>query len=168
MPSIIKSFSTSDPVVIGVINAIPYLITAVAMILVARYSDKTGERRRVVALAAASSAIGFALSAWLKNPYLAMAALTLAFIGLKSTIAPFWAMTTTFLGGTAAAAGIAFINSVGNLGGFAGPYLVGVIKSETGSNVIALLFLGSALLGMAIFTLTLPKTPSPSQNTGAE
>ena len=167
MPSIIKSFSTSDPMVIGIINAIPYLITAVAMILVARYSDKTGERRRVVALAAASSAIGFALSAWLKNPYLAMAALTLAFIGLKSTIAPFWAMTTTFLGGTAAAAGIAFINSVGNLGGFAGPYLVGVIKSETGSNVIALLFLGSALLGMAIFTLTLPKATSPSRNTSA-
>ena len=89
---------------------------------------------------------------------LAMAALTLAFVGSKSTIAPFWAMTTAFLGGTAAAAGIAFINSVGNLGGFAGPYLVGLIKDKTGSNVAALLLLGTALLGMAAFTLVLPKT----------
>ena len=166
LPSIIKSFSTTSTFVLGIINAIPYFAAGVAMLLVARYSDKTGERRRVVALAAASSAIGFALSAWFKNPYFAMAALTLAFIGLKSTIAPFWAMTTAFLGGTAAAAGIAFINSVGNLGGFAGPYLVGIIKDKTGSNVAALLLLGTALLGMAIFTLALPKTPRPQEGNG--
>ncbi len=159
LPTIIKSFSTTSSFVLGTINAIPYFAAGVTMLLVARYSDKTGERRGVVALAAVSSAVGFALSAYFKNPYLAMAALTLAFIGLKSTIAPFWAMTTAFLGGTAAAAGIAFINSVGNLGGFAGPYLVGVIKDQTGSNVAALLLLGAALLGMAVFTLLLPKSP---------
>lgn len=159
LPTIIKSFSTTSSFVLGTINAIPYFAAGVMMLLVARYSDKSGERRGVVALAAASSAIGFALSAYFKNPYLAMAALSLAFIGLKCTIAPFWAMTTAFLGGTAAAAGIAFINSVGNLGGFAGPYLVGVIKDKTdGSNVAALLLLGGSLLGMAVFTLLLPKT----------
>jgi MFS transporter, ACS family, tartrate transporter len=161
MPSIIKSFSTTSTFVLGTINAIPYFLAGVVMILVARYSDKTGERRNVVALSALSSAIGFALSAWFKNPYLAMAALTLAFIGIKCTIAPFWAMTTAFLGGTAAAAGIAFINSVGNLGGYAGPHLVGVLKDKTGSNVAALLLLGAALLGMAVFTLVLPKTSRP-------
>lgn len=161
LPSIIKSFSTTSSFVLGTINAIPYFVAGIAMLLVARFSDTSGERRGVVAVAAVSSAVGFALSAWFKNPYLAMAALTLAFVGLKSTIAPFWAMTTTFLGGTAAAAGIAFINSVGNLGGFAGPYLVGVIKDQTGSNVAALLLLGAALLAMAIFTLLLPKTPRP-------
>lgn len=166
MPSIIKSFSTTSTFVLGIINAIPYFAAAVAMILVARYSDRTGERRGVVALAAATSAVGFALSAWFKNPWFAMAALTLAFVGLKSTIAPFWAMTTAFLGGTAAAAGIAFINSVGNLGGFAGPYLVGLIKDKTGSNVAALLLLGTALLGMAVFTLALPKTPLPRNGDG--
>ncbi len=161
LPSIIKGFSTTSLFMLGVINAIPYLAAGVLMLIVARYSDKTGERRGVVALAAITSAIGFALSAWFKNPYFAMAALTLAFVGLKSTVAPFWAMTTAFLGGTAAAAGIAFINSVGNLGGFAGPYLVGVIKDKTGSNVAALLLLGAALLGMAAFALVLPKTPRP-------
>jgi len=163
LPSIIKSFTTTSSFVLGVINAIPYLAAGVVMILVARYSDKTGERRNVVAVAALSSAIGFAFSAWFNNPYLAMAALTLAFIGIKCTIAPFWAMTTTFLGSTAAAAGIAFINSVGNLGGYAGPHLVGVIKDKTGSNVAALLLLGAALLGMAVCTLAVPKTQRTSR-----
>ena len=79
-----------------------------------------------------------------------MAALTLAFIGLKCTIAPLWAMATTFLGSAAAAAGIALINSVGNLGGFIGPFLVGVIKDKTGSQVAALLLLGAALLAMGL------------------
>lgn len=162
LPTIIKSFSTTSSSVLGFITAIPYLIAGVAMVIVARYSDRTGERRAVVAVAAVSSAIGFALSASSKNPYLAMAALSLAFVGLKCTIAPFWAMTTVYLSGTAAAAGIAFINSVGNLGGFAGPYLVGVIKDQTGSNVAALLLLGGALLAMAAFTFALPKTSSPA------
>jgi ACS family tartrate transporter-like MFS transporter len=157
LPTIIKSFSSTSSFVLGTINAIPYFAAGLAMILVARYSDRSGERRGVVALAAVSSAVGFALSAYCKNPYLAMAALTLAFVGLKSTVAPFWAMTTAFLGTTVAAAGIAFINSVGNLGGFAGPYLVGLIKDATGSNVAALLLLGAALLGMAVCTLLLSK-----------
>jgi ACS family tartrate transporter-like MFS transporter len=84
-----------------------------------------------------------------------MAALTLAFVGLKSTLGPFWALGTSFLSGTAAAGGIALINSVGNLGGFAGPYAVGVIKDRTGSNVAALLLLGGALLGMGLLALTI-------------
>lgn len=169
LPSIIKSFSDVSSFTLGVINAIPYFAAGVVMIITARYSDKTGERRNIVAVAALSSAIGFALSAWFKNPYLAMAALTLAFIGIKCTIAPFWAMATTFLGSTAAAAGIAFINSVGNLGGYAGPHLVGEIKARTGSNVAALLLLGTALLGMAIFTLAVPRTarrPADSPSAG--
>ena len=171
LPTIIKGFSEAgtSSFVVGTINAIPYFAAGMAMLLVARYSDKSGERRGVVALAALSSAAGFALSAYFKNPYLAMASLTLAFVGLKSTIAPFWAMTTAFLGGTAAAAGIAFINSVGNLGGFAGPYLVGVIKDQTGgSNVAALLLLGAALLCMSIMALALPKSARRSGLTSAK
>jgi hypothetical protein len=80
----------------------------------------------------------------------AMAALTLAFVGLKSTLGPFWAQATSFLSGTAAAGGIAWINSVGNLGGFVGPTLVGRIEDATGSNVAALLVLGSAMLAMGL------------------
>lgn len=152
LPTIIKNFSGKSDSVVGLINAIPYLIAGVVMLLVARHSDKTSERRGHIAACAVVSALGFALSAYFKNPYLMMAALALAFAGQKSTIAVFWAMTTGFLSGPAAAGGIALINSVGNLGGFVGPYVVGIIKDKTGSNVVPLLFLGGALLCMAILT----------------
>jgi ACS family tartrate transporter-like MFS transporter len=105
------------------------------------------------------------LSAYFKNPYLAMASLALAFAGIKSTLGPFWALTTAFLSGTAAAGGIALINSVGNLGGFFGPYIVGEIKDRTGSNLIALLFLGAALLCMGLLALTIRTVP---EKRGAE
>lgn len=154
LPSIIKGFSGTSDAVVGWINAIPYLMAAGVMLWVGRHSDRTGERRWHVAVAAISSAAGFALSSYFKNPYLAMAALTLAFVGLKSTLGPFWALGTAFLSGTAAAGGIALINSVGNLGGFFGPTLVGVIKDRTGSDVAALLLLGGALLLMGLLALT--------------
>jgi MFS transporter, ACS family, tartrate transporter len=160
LPSIVKSFSGKSDAVVGFINAVPYLAAGVAMLLVGRHSDKTGERRGHLAVAAITSAVGFALSAYFKNPYLAMAALTLAFMGMKSTLGPFWALGTAFLTGTAAAGAIAVINSVGNLGGFFGPYIVGMIKDRTQSNLIALLFLGAALLGTGLLTLTIrPVTP---------
>ena len=155
LPSIVKGFSGQSDVVVGFINAIPYFIAAIVMILVGRHSDRTGERPGHVALCAISAAVGFGLAAWFKNPFLAMAGLIIAFAGLKSTLGPFWAMSTACLSGTAAAGGIALINSVGNLGGFAGPYLVGVFKDKTGSNVAALLLLGAALLGMGLLALTM-------------
>jgi MFS transporter, ACS family, tartrate transporter len=157
LPSIVKEFSGTSDAVVGLLNAVPYLAAAIAMLLVGWYSDRTGHRRWPVALGAMASALGFALSGWLHNPYLAMAALILAFVGLKSTLGPFWALGTAFLSGTAAAGGIALINSVGNLGGFAGPFLVGVLKDQTGSNVAALLVLGGALLCMGLLALTIPE-----------
>jgi MFS transporter, ACS family, tartrate transporter len=160
LPSIIKAFSGQSDAIVGWINAVPYLIAGMAMLVVGRHSDRTGERRWHVALAAMASAAGFGLSAWFKNPYLALAALALAFAGIKSTLGPFWALTTAFLSGSAAAGGIALINSVGNLGGFFGPYIVGMIKDKTQSNLTALLFLGAALLGMGLFSLMI-RPPAP-------
>lgn len=166
LPSIIKGFSGMSNAVVGLVNAIPYAVAAGAMLATGQHSDRTGERRWHVALAAGTSAVGFALSAHLKNPFLALIALTIAFAGLKCTIAPFWALGTAFLSGTAAAGGIAFINSVGNLGGFVGPTLVGLVKDRTGSNVAALGLLGGSLLLMGLLTLTLrsrarPGPPAP-------
>jgi ACS family tartrate transporter-like MFS transporter len=155
LPSIIKSFSGVGDVVVGFINAVPYFIAMVVMFVIGRHSDRTGERRWHVACAAFASAAGFALSAYFATPILALAALAMAFAGLKSTIGPFWALATAFLSGTAAAGGIALINSVGNLGGFVGPYVVGLIKDRTQSNLTALLFLGAALLGMGLLVLTI-------------
>lgn len=155
LPSIIKGFSGQSDFVVGLINAVPYLAAAIAMLWVGGWSDRTGERRWYVAGAAFASSVGFLLAGWLTNPWLGMAALTLAFIGLKSTLGPFWAMGTSFLSGTAAAGGIAFINSVGNLGGFFGPTLVGVIRDRTGSAMVALYALGGALLLMGLLALLL-------------
>jgi len=155
MPSIINDLKglKFTSLGIGLVNAVPYLLAGIAMFLVGRSSDRTGDRRWHVAVSAALSATGFFLSAYFSNPFLALAALTIAFIGLKSTVGPFWALATSFLTGTAAAGGIAFINSVGNLGGFAGPYLVGVLKDKTGNNQVALFILGGALLLMGLVTL---------------
>jgi nitrate/nitrite transporter NarK len=155
LPTIVKGMSGQSDAIVGWINAIPYLIAGIVMIFVGRHSDRTGERRWPVAIAAFTSAIGFALSAYFSNPYLALAALALAFAGIKSTIAPLWALATAFLSGPAAAGGIALINSVGNLGGYVGPHLVGVIKDKTHSNLAALLFLGAALLLMGLLALTI-------------
>ena len=155
MPSIINELKglRFTPFKIGLVNAFPYLLAGIAMFLVGRHSDRTGDRRRHVAVSAAVSAVGFFLSACFQNPFLALASLTIAFIGLKSTTGPFWALATSFLTGTAAAGGIAFINSVGNLGGFIGPYLVGVFKDRTGNNQLALWILGGALLLTGILIL---------------
>ena len=158
LPSIIKEFSGLSYSLVGLINAIPYVIAMVFMVFTGYNSDRTGERRWHVAIAAFSAALGFGLSAWLQNPYFGMIALMMALIGLKSAMAPFWALSTTFLSGTAAAGGIALINSVGNLGGFVGPTLVGVVIDKTGSMAISLWILGGALLLMGILVLLIRRS----------
>ena len=159
LPSIVKGFSGQSDFVVGLIAAIPYLAAGVAMFFAGRHSDRTGERRGHVAVAALVAALGFAIAGSVRSPWLAMGGLTLAFMGLKSTMGPFWALGTSFLSGTAAAGGIAFINSVGNLGGFVGPTLVGVIRDRTGSNTSALFVLGGSLLLMGLFALLIRDRP---------
>jgi MFS transporter, ACS family, tartrate transporter len=155
-PSIIKGFSkSSDDAMIGWLNAIPYIVTMFVMLIVGWHSDRTGERRWHVAIASFSSAIGFVLTArFTGTPSVALIAMILALLGIKCVIGPFWALTTTFLSGTAAAGGIAIINSTGNLGGFVGSYLVGNIKDRTGSDSTALLILAAAPLLMGLLALT--------------
>jgi ACS family tartrate transporter-like MFS transporter len=155
LPSIVKEISGQGDFIVGLINMVPYLVAGVAMILVGRNSDRTGERRFHVAGSAIFAAAGFACAALFQNPWLAMAGLTLALAGVKSTLGPFWALGTAALSGTAAAGGIALINSVGNLGGYFGPKLVGIISDKTGSGTFALLLLGGALVAMGLAALTL-------------
>jgi ACS family tartrate transporter-like MFS transporter len=167
-PTIIRQFgeqfeltakSDRNDLLIGFINAIPYIAAGIAMTLVGRNSDRSGERRGHVAVSAIAAAAGFGIAAMASNPWMALGGLILALSGIKSTLGPFWALGTTALRGSfAAAGGIAFINSVGNLGGYAGPHLVGVIKSARpdGSNMLALLVLGGALVAMAVLSLLLP------------
>jgi MFS transporter, ACS family, tartrate transporter len=119
---------------IGLITAIPYAIACVVMILNARHSDRTGERRLHVAVPAFIGAAGVAVALFLDSPYLIIAALTLTAVGVNAAIPVFWQLPSTFLTGVGAAAGIAMINSFGNIGGFAGPYLTGWLRDLTGNN----------------------------------
>jgi len=118
----------------GVINAIPYVFAAAAMILWGHHSDRTGERPRHVAIAYTVSAIGLVATAMMTDPVLTMVMLVIAAMGQASTGPTFWSLPTAMLSGTAAAGGIALINALGNLGGFFGPYLFGLVKDATGGS----------------------------------
>ena len=153
MPQVIEGFGL-DPLQVGFLTAIPYLFAAIAMVIWGRHSDRTRERRCHIALPLLLAACAFAWSAYSGPLIPTMVALTLATLGFYAAFGPFWSLPTALLTGTGAAAGIALVNSMGNAGGFAGPYIVGVLKEATGSFSAALLFLAAALaLGgvMALF-----------------
>jgi MFS transporter, ACS family, tartrate transporter len=148
LPQILKNFSGMSNFMVGLVSAVPYFIAAVAMVLIGNHSDKTGERGRHVAFSALAGSIGLALSAALQhnNPMLAFLALCLAALGIWSTLGPFWSVPTEFLSGAAAAGGIALVNSIGNVGGFVGPYVVGYFKQRTGDFTAGLFVLAATLL----------------------
>jgi MFS family permease len=149
LPTLIKATGVMDPLHVGLLTSIPYSVATVAMVLIGRSSDLRNERRWHLAVPALLGAIGLVLSAMYQtNTVLAMAALSLATMGIISTLPAFWALPTAFLGGAAAAAGLALINSVGNLAGFLSPTLVGRIKDATHSTSIGMYVL-AACLGLA-------------------
>ena len=116
------------------------------MVLWALHSDRTGERTWHVILACLAAALGLALAGTAGSVISVVAALTLVNIGISAAKPPLWSMPTMFLSGTAAAAGIATINSIGNLGGFVGPTMIGWIKDLTGSFLGGLYFVAGLLV----------------------
>jgi MFS transporter, ACS family, tartrate transporter len=163
MPTIIGEIlgPGAGPVHVGLLAAIPYLGGAVGMVLVGRHSDRTGERRWHTAGPLFVSAAGFVLSLWpggtaLAGPWWSLACFTVATIGLWGMLGPFWTIPTGFLSGAAAAGGVALVNSVGNVGGFVGPTLVGYVRDATGSHVLGFVFIAvvMALGGYAILVVT--------------
>ncbi len=151
VPQIVKGLSGLSDVMIGLIVAIPYVAGTIATVLAGSHSDRTGERCIHVAVSHTVGAIGFAAAAFMHSPTLAILALTVAAIGTFSRSAPFWALPSMFLSGSAAAGGIALVNTLGALGGFSGPYIIGLVKGATGSfagglEVVALLLMVGALL----------------------
>ncbi|RSN61446.1 MFS transporter [Amycolatopsis sp. WAC 04182] len=138
LPQVIKGFQqqfqTNYSIVeIGLITAIPYAVAAVAMVLWARHSDRTGERAGHVAIAAFVGAVAIAAALYLGSPLWVMIAVTLCAVGVFTAIPVFWQLPNAFLSGVGAAAGIGLINSFGNLSGFVGPYLTGWLQGLTGS-----------------------------------
>ncbi|MHA6795019.1 MFS transporter [Pseudonocardia bannensis] len=117
---------------IGLVTAVPYAVASVVMLLNARHSDRTGERPLHVAVPAVVGAAGVAVALYLDSPYLVIAAVTVCACGVFAAIPVIWQLPSAFLTGAGAAAGIALINSFGNLSGFAGPYLTGWLSDLTG------------------------------------
>ncbi|MBI3411620.1 MAG: MFS transporter, partial [Planctomycetes bacterium] len=142
LPKLIKDkFPEQREFQIGLLAAIPNLCAAVCMILNGIHSDRSGERRWHIALPAFLAALGWTLTAWLDDPAFYLAALALVQMGIMSMLPVFWTLPSSFLGGVAAAGGIALINSIGNLGGFVGPNIIGQLQRISGdftSGVIAL------------------------------
>jgi ACS family tartrate transporter-like MFS transporter len=132
MPTMVKEISGCDNLAVGLLSAIPYLGAAIGMVLSGRHSDRTGERRLHTAVPALAAAGCFVVCAVQRNGMLTFLAIVGALFGIWSMLGPFWGLSTKYLGRGAAAAGIALINSIGNLGGFAGPWLVGLAKELTG------------------------------------
>ena len=142
---------------IGWLNAIPSVIAVIGSILWARHSDKTGERTWHVVLACLVAAAGLVWAANLVGLIACIAALAVVNLGITAAKPPLWSMPTLFLGGAGAAAGIALINSIGNLGGFFGPYIVGVFKQRTGSYDGGLYAVAASLVVSAIVALVLSR-----------
>jgi D-galactonate transporter len=157
LPTIIKATGVTDAFIIGLLSAIPFAAAVVAMLLVARSADKRRERRWHVALPAIAGAIGLVLSVtWAHQTALAMAALTLATAGIITSLPLFWSLPTAFLAGAGAAAGIAMVNSIGNLAGFLGPYAMGWLKQATGVNDMGMYLLAAFMVLGALLALSVP------------
>jgi ACS family tartrate transporter-like MFS transporter len=145
IPQIIKSLGVTSNMTVGWLTMIPYICGGIGLVVWGRVSDKMNERRWNLLGTCVVSTIGLVLAGMTMGTWWAMVGMSIAAVGFYGSKGPFWSMPPMFLTGTAAAASIAWINSIGNLGGFFGPWYVGVIKDMTGSYEYGLY--GLALLG---------------------
>ncbi len=139
----------------GLINAVPYVIGAVVMVWWSRHGDRTGERAWHVALPALVGGLAIPVTLYLGNPFSAMVAVTVCAVGVLAALPTFWALPSTFLSGAAAAGGIALINSIGNVSGFAAPYITGWLKDWTGTQKAGLWVVGACMVASALGALAL-------------
>ncbi len=153
LPQIVRGLGTLTDLQTGFVTALPYLCSAVGSVLIGRSSDRTGERTLHIAIPGFVGALGFLAASLTADAYLAMAALCVATTGLWVSNTVFWTLPAALLAGTPAAAGLALINSVGNLGGFVGPYVTGWVRAGTGSFAAALAVLGGVLAVSAVIVL---------------
>ncbi|PDT02874.1 MFS transporter [Rhizobium chutanense] len=156
MPTIVKASGVSGNLNIGLISAIPYICTFVAMLALGRSADRLRERRWHLIVPALIAAGGFVAATMATSTTVSIICLSLAAAGAISCAPLFWSLPTAFLAGTGAAAGIAWINSVGNLAGFLGPFLVGYLKDFTGTNSAGMYLLAAALVIGSVAVLTVP------------
>jgi len=158
LPQLLKGLSgLLSNTQIGLISTIPYICGVIVMILVVRHSDKTMERRYHVGVPLALAAVSLILLTLTKNITLYLILISFATAGIYGFFGSFWTLPNTFLSGATAAVGLALINSIGNLGGFVGPYLVGYLKDLTHSNTFGMYVLAGFALMSAVMAIAMPK-----------
>jgi D-galactonate transporter len=156
LPTIIRQSGVKDPFDIGLLTMLPYTLALIVMFFVGRHSDKMRERRWHIILPSTLAALGFILCTRAGNSTsIAMIGLVMAVVGVVTALPMFWALPTSFLGGTAAAAGIALVNCTGNLGGFFSPTIIGILKTYTGTLNSGLFMVSGCMLASSILIVTL-------------
>jgi len=154
LPQMIRALGVSTALT-PLVNAIPFAVCAVVMVLWSSHSDKSMERNWHAAIPAAVAGVALIACPFLQNPVLTMVALTLGITGIFCYVSIFWAVPSAMLTGAAAAAGLALINAVANLGSFAGPYALGWVKDVTGSFSLGIVALGLGPLVAAVIAASL-------------
>jgi ACS family tartrate transporter-like MFS transporter len=172
LPQIIRHLQNLRPFEIGLVSAIPYLISVVLMYYVGRHSDRTGTRSPYVIAGLVIGALGCAASAYLTtSPVWSLVALIIAISGCNPLVGPFWSFATSFIEGRAAAVGIGLLSGGASIGGFLATYLLGVFRQQFGSFEVGLYFMaGIALIGAVLMWIVsrnyesalLGQTPAPA------
>jgi D-galactonate transporter len=158
MPQIVKNLGIASLLTTGLLAAVPFAVAAVAMLLVSRHSDKTKERRWHGTISTLLSAVGLAFSGCFHaQPYLSLLGLSVAMAGALSGFCVLWALPGVLLTGEAAAAGIALMATIGNLGGYASPFLIGWLRDRTGHLESGLFALAAVTLVGAIAMACVPQ-----------
>jgi sugar phosphate permease len=168
LPTFVKEISGASNLGATLLSAIPYSVALVGMVLTGWSSDRSGERRWHAAVPMFVGGVGFLLAvATRDNAPLAIAMFCVAAYGLHAYLPAFWSLPTTFLTGSAAAATIGFVNSVGNLGGFLGPSLIGFISDRTGSSMGGVVFLSVLAFGACALVATTFKGTNRAATVGS-
>lgn len=165
LPQMVKSFAfTKNLFLIGVITAVPPLLACITTLSVGRICDRTGARRKPLMYGMGVSCIGALVAAsCMSYPVVAFVGLTLALVGAVACGPTLWSLPGTFLSGSAAAAGIALMTTVGNLAGYVSPYVIGLIKQATGSVAYGFVFLAALAFAGLIAVMLAPVTRNPSR-----
>jgi ACS family tartrate transporter-like MFS transporter len=166
IPQIIKSIGVTSNMTVGWVTMVPYICGGLSLVIWGRFSDRMRERRWNLLAACVVSTAGLVIAGLTMGTWWALVGMSIAAVGFYGSKGPFWAMPPMFLTGTAAAASLAWINSIGNLGGFFGPWYVGAIKDLTDSysgGLFGLALLGLIAAVIAAFCLHIPDTTASDQ-----
>ena len=173
LPTIVAGFKATYHTDFGIVQqglivAIPFVCGAIAMVLWSFHGDRTRERVWHVTLPTVIGGIAIPIALYLNSPIAAMIAVSICTMGIMAALPTFWPLPTMFLAGAGAAAGIALINSVGNLAGFLGPYITGWLTDLTGNEKVGLWVVGLVMIAAGAVVLALKAAPPPDDETAIE